>query len=219
MLLDRGHEAVLDASVIALASDVEHHLERVLRLLDGQAVSVTDGAGRWRMAVWRSATSDLEVTGDVVVEQRGVPLTLATSIPKGDRVDVLVQKSTELGVGRIQFLHAEHSVVRWKSDRAAKQLVRLARIADEAVRQSRRLWRVSVDGPVAALDVLGGAAVAEPGGGRLSGDEPMVAIGPEGGWSDSELAMAGRKVSLGPGILRVETAAITVCALRMAHGH
>lgn len=219
VLLDIDQEAALDSGVISVPSEVEHHLDRVLRLRDGQAVSVTDGAGRWRMAVWRTTTRDLESTGDVMVGERRVPLTLATSIPKGDRVDVLVQKSTELGVGRIVFLHAEQSVVRWKPDRAAKQVVRLTRIADEAVRQSRRLWRVPVEGPLPAHEVLAGAVVAEPGGGSLSGNEPVVAIGPEGGWSNGELALAERTVSLGSGVLRVETAAIAVCALRMAFGH
>ena len=219
VLLDIGHEPALDSVVISLPTEVEHHLGRVLRLRDGASVSVTDGAGRWRMAAWRSATGDLESTSDVAVDERLAPLTLATSIPKGDRVDLLVQKSTELGVGRVLLLHAEHSVVRWKSDRAAKQIVRLTRIADEAVRQSRRVWRVPVEGPFTAVDVIGGGVLAEPGGASLTGDEQMVAIGPEGGWSDSELALAERTVSLGSGILRVETAAIAVCALRMAVGH
>lgn len=219
MLLEVGHEPALDSGVISLSAEVEHHMGRVLRLRDGAAVSVTDGAGRWRMAAWRSTTGDLESTSDVVVDERLAPFTLATSIPKGDRVDVLVQKSTELGVGRVLLLHAEHSVVRWKSERAAKQIVRLTRIADEAVRQSRRVWRVPVEGPFTAEDVIGGGVVAEPGGGSLTGSEEMVAIGPEGGWSDSELALAERTVSLGSAILRVETAAIAVCALRMAVGH
>lgn len=219
VLLDLGQEAALDSGVIPLSSDVEHHLERVLRLGDGAVVSVTDGSGRWRMASWRSATSDLESTGDVMIDERRAPLTLASSIPKGDRVDVLVQKATELGVGRIVLLHAERSVVRWKTDRATKQIVRLTRIADEAVRQSRRVWRVPIEGPFTAADVVEGAVLAEPGGGSLTGDEQMVAIGPEGGWSDTELELAAQTVSLGTGILRVETAAIAVCALRMTLGH
>ena len=64
------------------------------------------------------------------------------AIPKGDRLEWLVQKVTELGVDRLALLHAERSVVRWKPDRVQSQLVRLRRIADEACRQSRRVWRV-----------------------------------------------------------------------------
>lgn len=219
VLLDVGQAPTLDSDVMPLPSEVEHHLERVLRLRDGASVSVTDGEGRWRMGAWRLATNDLEAAGEIVAEPRDSPFTLATAIPKGDRVDVLVQKCTELGVARIVLLHADHAVVRWKPDRAVKQVARLSRIADEAVRQSRRAWRVVVDGPLPAFDAIRGAVLAEPGGSPFSGEEELVAIGPEGGWSDDELAVAAGTISLGSGILRVETAGIAVCALRMALGH
>ena len=114
------------------------------------------------------------------------------------------------------LLHAEHSVVRWKADRVEHQLARLQRIADEALRQSRGCYRLSIDAPVAAIDVLDEFVVAEPGGRRLSPEDTSVAIGPEGGWSDAELAAARGRVDLGPTILRTETAAVAVSALCVA---
>jgi 16S rRNA (uracil1498-N3)-methyltransferase len=137
-------------------------------------------------------------------------------MPKGDRLDWMVQKVTELGVDRLVLLHAEHSVVRWKPDRAEHQLARLQRIADEALRQSRRVVRMTIDAPVAATDVLGDFVVAEPGGRDLRTGDTKVAVGPEGGWSASELAVCRDRIDLGPTILRTETAAVAVSALCVA---
>lgn len=211
-----GH-LLVDAldDVLAIDADTEHHLRRVLRVRTGETISATDGGGRWRL--YRADVDgglSLEPI-DVIHETARVrpAFTLVTAIPKGDRVDWLVQKCTELGVDRIRLVHAERSVVRWDAARAGKQVPRLQRIADEAVRQSRRVFGVVIDAPVPAGGALAGCAVAEPGGRRLRPDDSCLAIGPEGGWSESELAGSSDKVDLGPTILRTETAAVVACAL------
>ncbi|MGB3736912.1 MAG: 16S rRNA (uracil(1498)-N(3))-methyltransferase [Ilumatobacter sp.] len=210
----------LDQAEIDVGADVEHHLRRVLRLRDGERVSVTDGAGRWRMCVVVMGSGfGLEATSEIVTAPDRVEFTIASAIPKGDRVDWLVQKTTELGADRVVLLHAERSAIKWKSERADKQIVRLQRIADEALRQSRRVWRCSVEGPVDAMGLIAGAAVAEPGGEPLTGNESLIAIGPEGGWSPDELGCAGRRVAIGENILRTETAAVAVTTLRMTLHH
>jgi 16S rRNA (uracil1498-N3)-methyltransferase len=214
VLVDPDHLDALGVDV-----DTEHHLRRVLRLRDGETVSVTDGHGRWRLA---TVTLDanalrLDPASAVVVEPASTrSITVAAAIPKGDRLDWMVQKITELGIDRLVLLHAERSVVRWKPDRVERQLVRLQRIADEALRQSRRVRRVQIDAPVAATDVLGDFVVAEPGGRALGVADAAVAVGPEGGWSDTELAAARAHIDLGPTILRTETAAVAVSALCVA---
>jgi len=217
VLLDEVDAGVLDDELIVPPDAVEHHLRRVLRVRDGESVAVTDGAGRWKMSVVRLSGSSLtlEAAGAVIAEERPEPFTLATAMPKGDRLDWLVQKAAELGVERIVLLHAERSTVRWKADRAAKQLVRLRRIADESTRQSRRVWRTEIDGPVVAHEMLPLAAVAEPGSVGAVGVESMIAIGPEGGWTDDELARSPRRIGLGDSVLRVETAAIAATTLRL----
>ncbi len=209
---------LLDGDDIALDDDVEHHLRRVLRLRDGETVGVTDGEGRWRLATVRATTSvlTLESATDVVVEERPAPITIAVAIPKGDRLDWLVQKTTEIGVDRIQLLHAERSVVRWRPEKVATQLARLERVAEEACRQSRRVWRVEILAPVDAVAVLADVVVAEPSGRRFASGDRAIAVGPEGGWADTELALAAETATLGANVLRTETAAVAASALCVA---
>lgn len=200
--------------------DVAHHLGRVLRLRSGETVGMTDGAARWRLAtviVDSPRSIRLDPASPVRVETgRPSPITIASAIPKGDRLDWLVQKVAELGVDRLVLLDCERSVVRWDGERAARSLARLRRIAEEALRQSRGVQMLTIEGPVPATEVLPVAAVAEPGGRPLRRDDTVVAVGPEGGWSDAELAVAADRLDLGPTVLRTETAAVTVAALCVA---
>jgi 16S rRNA (uracil1498-N3)-methyltransferase len=203
-------ETLASDGVLTVDDALDHHLRRVLRLRDGDTVSATDGEGRWRLATAIVApTVLLEPITEVHVEAAHArPVTIATAIPKGDRFDWLVQKVTELGVERLVLLHAERSVVRWKTERVAHHLERARRIADEALRQSRRVWKLQIEGPFSAVDVLVEYTVAEPGGRPIGTGDQAIAIGPEGGWADAELTVAGGRVDLGPTILRTETAAI-----------
>lgn len=210
-----AHVLVADVDVPVADDATVHHLRRVLRLRDGDVVTATDGAGRWRAC--RLAGDGLAVDGDVAVVDRPVsPVTIAVAPPKGERLEWLVQKCTEVGVDHLVVLAAERSVVRWDGERADRQLSRLRRVAAEAAMQSRRVWLPTVDGPVPASDVLPGAVAAEPGGRPLSPTDTVVAIGPEGGWSPAELTTATDHVSLGDTILRVETAAVVAATLLMS---
>jgi 16S rRNA (uracil1498-N3)-methyltransferase len=118
-----------------------------------------------------------------------------------------------LGIDRLVLLHAERSTTRWDAERAVSQLARLGRIAVEASRQSRRVWGVAIEGPVEASSTLRSSVIAEPGGRKLTAADTHIAIGPEGGWSRDEVELASDTVSLGPNILRVETAAVAATAL------
>jgi 16S rRNA (uracil1498-N3)-methyltransferase len=212
-------DSLVTGGEVTIDDETEHHLRRVLRLRDGDVVSVTDGRGRWCLAVVvvDGKALRLEASTPVVLEPAPTrTITIAAAMPKGDRLDWMVQKVTELGVDRLVLLHADHSVVRWKPDRVEHQLARLQRIADEALRQSRRVLRMTIDAPVAATDVLGQFVAAEPGGRALRAGDTAVAVGPEGGWSASELAMCRDRIDLGPTILRTETAAVAVSALCVA---
>jgi 16S rRNA (uracil1498-N3)-methyltransferase len=205
-----AHVLVDDIEAPELSAGAVHHLFRVLRVGEQEPVTVTDGHGQWRLC--HVAGTTLRAIGDVVGgERRHAPTTIAVAVPKMDRPEWLVQKATEIGIDRIVFVHAERSVVRWEGDRASRHLTRLARVASEAMMQSRRLWLPVITGPVPASEVLAGAAAAEPGGRRVTANDRMIAIGPEGGWTPDALALAEDLVGLGDAVLRVETAALVAC--------
>lgn len=207
-----AHVVVDDVAHPALDDATSHHLFRVLRVRDGDVVTVTDGHGNWR--VCRAARGGVESDGEASrAAERTTTSTVAFAIPKADRPEWIVQKLTEIGVARIVLLHTERSVVRWERERADRHLDKLRRVAIDALEQSRGVWLPVVEGPLAATDVLADMAVAEPGGRRLTRDDDAVAIGPEGGWAPSELALAGDRVALGATVLRVETAALVAATL------
>lgn len=208
-----AHVIVASLDVPEADPDDAHHLFRVLRLRDGETVTVTDGEGGWRPTA--VAGGALRPMGDIVREPAPPSCTIATAIPKGDRLDWMLQKLTEVGVERIVLVDCARSVVRWQPDRAERQLTRARRVMREAASQSRRVWMPVLDGPVsfAAVASLPGAMLADPDG------EPQVTgscvlIGPEGGFSPEERAAGLPLVRLGDTVLRVETAAL-VAAVRL----
>jgi 16S rRNA (uracil1498-N3)-methyltransferase len=185
----------------------------VLRLRAGEELTVSDGAGGRRRCRFGPT---LEPVGEVERAPRPHPeVTVAFAVVKGQRPEWAVQKLTEIGVDRIVPLLASRSVVRWASGDTGGQLARLRRVAREAAMQSRRVWLPVVEG-VASFEVVAarpGAALADPAGGPPSLARPVVLVGPEGGWDETELTAGPPLVGLGPSVLRTETAAVVAGAL------
>ncbi len=205
-----AHVVVDDVDTPSLTEVDEHHLVRVLRLRDGELVTVTDGEGSWRAC--RFVRGALETDGVVAtVPRRASPVVIGVAIPKRDKPEWIVQKLTELGADQIVFLHAERSVVRWDDDRGAKHLARARHAALEALHQCRAVWLPTIEGPAPAAAFLPLAVAADPAGRVARHGDRVFAVGPEGGWTDDELASASDRVCLPGAILRVETAAITAC--------
>ena len=204
-----------------LGPDDEHHLRRVLRLRPGEAVSVCDGRGGWRLCAL-GPSDVLDPLGAVIACPAPAPrLSVAFALPKADRPEWAVQKLTEIGVDRIILMTTARSIVRWDAERAVRHLARLRSVARHAAMQSRRACVPSVEGPLSFDDVLAsgeaGLALAEPGGARGPGlDRPTLLVGPEGGWSPEELSAGLRLVTLGPTVLRSETAAVVAGGLLTA---
>jgi 16S rRNA (uracil1498-N3)-methyltransferase len=212
-----------------------HHLRRVLRLRSGAVVEATDGTGR--LYTVRLVGLDAEGAWGAI-EARAEPvrespcaITLAQAILKGDRMSWLVQKATELGVARIIPMETARVVARPASGAAGRQ-ARWERIAREAVKQCGRVVVPAVAPPRAFGEVLreisahDAALVFWEGGGRtlaatareMGGPARLLLlIGPEGGFTSEEVAQAeeagARLVSLGPRILRAESAGLTAIAL------
>jgi len=212
-----------------------HHM-RVARVMPGEAVEVFDGRGR----AWSARLESVDDGGAVLrlgVERRdgvGRLVVLIQGLPKGDKLDWVLQKATELGVSAVWPVLTERSVSRPKPEALGTRHARWQRIVEEAARQSGR-----ADVPeVAALRPLKEAAQALGAGERLlildeeeqgerlgnvvgrsaDAERPVaLVVGPEGGLAREEVRMlcdrGGVPVSLGPLVLRTETAGLAALAV------
>ena len=198
-----------------LSSPDHHHAARVLRVRDGDAITVSDGAGAWRSCRFGpELVVDSDVCSEPAVTQ---PITVCFALTKSTKPEFVVQKLTEVGVDRIVPFTAERSVVRWDGDKTAARLQRWQVVAREASMQSRRVWLPEV-APVATFSQVahGSAVLADTGGRAVRAGDRLVLIGPEGGWSDDERASVPDRVCFSPGVLRAETAAVVAGALLTA---
>ncbi len=210
-----AHVIVANIDLPILSDDDRHHLERVLRLRTGTVITVTDGRGSWRSA---RLGADLDEPGPVNHVAAPRPLVVACAITKGGKPELTVQKLTEIGVAEVVWFPAAHSVARWTADKTESQLSRLRRVADSAVGQCRRVWRPQISVAAALSDVLQrpGTAVAHMGGASIDSGTRCIVVGPEGGWSPSELAQSQQIVGLGSHVLRADTAALVAATLLCA---
>lgn len=220
-------------AVIELPPEEARHAVGSRRLSAGDAIRVFDGFGHSAVGEIVSASKpSVKVRiGEVIFTPRPVPaLTLAVAMPKGSRQDDLIARCTELGTAAIMPLATERSVA-GVSDHKRD---RWRRTTIEAAKQSGQCWlpelaepatlpQVLTDAPrydlvLAAMlpqdgDAAGIQGILE----RVRGAEKLLAtIGPEGGWSPAEaqalLAAGAVPVSLGPNVLRIETAATALAS-------
>jgi 16S rRNA (uracil1498-N3)-methyltransferase len=213
-----------------------HHL-RVRRAADGQSVEVRDGEGL--VGVGRLVRADTTWSVEMTAADRAArpaELTLAVGAGDRDRFGWIVEKATELGVTSVVPLETERTAG-VASRLRPQHLARLRRHALEAVKQSGAPWATRVEEAVSLADLLtrplgGQGWLADAGGDAapavVAGTPLTVVIGPEGGLTADEMARlrgAGyTPVSLGPHIMRFETAAIAAAAaavsgrLRGRHG-
>lgn len=205
-----------------LPREEDHHLRRVLRAGPGDRFEVVDEAGRLFAAELqeRGAAEAVELLREAGTEERA-EIWLYQAVPKGNRMDLLVEKATEIGVSGITPLLCERSVVR----PGGNKVERWRRIAESAARQALRLRVPEVTGPVAFGEVVrevGERGVLlhnqnglEPLEARAGGARALL-VGPEGGWSEGEIEEALRHglslAQLGPFRLRSETAGVVAVA-------
>ena len=227
--------AQINGSQILLNEDEAHHLTRVLRLHQGATVYAFDGIGNeyeCRVAQADKRTVTLEIQHQLTdAVDSPLRLTLAQALVKGDKFDWIVQKATELGVTSIVPLITNNSDIRKADERAEQKLARWRRIALEAVKQCGRRTLVEIVEPQSFTEFCANDQsemrwlLAERNGQPMpivSADVTSlsVVIGPEGGWSDAELALAQHHqfnaLQLGRRILRTETAALVALALAQA---
>ena len=202
-----------------LDPDDATHLERSLRMRNGDPLTISDGQGSWARAVLGTDGTLAEVGQWQQTPDQPYETTVAFSLVKGAKPELVVQKLTELGVDKIVGLVAERSVVRWDEAKQVKAMQRWERIAREASMQSHRVRLPQIVAVVEAATFFSAdstVALAHFDGAAVTNKHRCIAIGPEGGWSDRELEAAQSRVSLGETVLRAETAAITAGALMVA---
>jgi 16S rRNA (uracil1498-N3)-methyltransferase len=203
-----------------------HHLQRVRRLRVGEAVTASDGRGRWRLTrvtVADGGTLTLAPESAVTEEPALDPsLTVAFAPAKGDQAGAVVHQLVELGVDRVMPVVFARSVVRWEGEREGKALERLRRVVREAAMQSRRarLPELVAPQPLDAVVAHPGLVVADAGGVAVSELAPptrgewLLLVGPEGGFDPVERARtaAAARLAVGPHVLRAVTAPVAAAA-------
>ncbi len=227
-------ERVVDGRVTFDAAE-SRHLTRVLRLGPGDTVVATDGAGRdYTVRLDRVGEA---ASGTVLAVERGAPesplaITLVQGIPKGDKMEAIVRAATELGVARVRPALCERTIVRLEPGRWRDRARRWQRVAREAAKQCGRAVIPEVEAPRPLAECLvtgepadlglcfwegGGVPLHEALAAAAAPRSALLVVGPEGGLAPAEVEAArGRGltvVSLGPRILRTETAGPAVVAI------
>jgi 16S rRNA (uracil1498-N3)-methyltransferase len=210
---------------VALTRDQVRHL-RVLRLKEGEKIGVFDGKGHEFEVVYSEKVSGGTIKLEKAIksqEEPKVKITLAIAVPKGARMDVLVEKVSEMGVNCIVPIICSRSVVK---PREAK-VDRLRRIVLEACAQSERSIVPTISEPIVFADLLdtlkqyNHVFICHKNGTPLANsyddcESVLVIVGPEGDFTPAELDAAKEAgcitVTLGPTVLRTETAGIAAVA-------
>jgi 16S rRNA (uracil1498-N3)-methyltransferase len=224
----------LEAGTVELSVEDSRHALRALRLRAGEEISLADGRGTVALGAFmgdRDGLAMVRVAETRRVLRRGTIVSVALAPPKGDRLAWAIQKLAELGVDEVLLVETERSVRAWPKDRVERALERQRMVAREAAMQARLHFVMEIraaEGPLASLGpsnirtVMLSEGSADRLGTALLDRAPAVRllIGPEGGFTEREVQSvrdAGAAVaSLGPGILRSETAAVVGAALVLA---
>lgn len=212
------------------------HMKNVLRLRPGDSVVLFDGRGNEHegvVAEMGTTQARIELTRSYKpARESPLAITLAQALPKGGRMDLVVEKTTELGVAAIIPFTSSYTAARDPQEVGAAKSARWRRIATAAAKQCGRAVVPAIHRPVSWTHVVAAAGefglrlILDPAApsrlGRSELPPPtestglLVAVGPEGGFSAAELAQAReagfQQISLGPRILRAETAGIAAVA-------
>jgi 16S rRNA (uracil1498-N3)-methyltransferase len=222
---------------IRITGDLLHHLRSSLRLQAGDFLVLNDGWGaRYRVEVTHVTAQVIDTR--IIDRQtepacKNVPIVLGQALIKGDKMDWVIQKATELGVAGIVPIHSAHSVIKPNPQRLEHQRSRWERIARDAAQQSERWTIPTIADPIGLAGICQQYASAPLKGilverssnpslatvplPRESQGLIILLVGPEGGWAVEEQRLAQEQgflpLTLGPRILRAETAAIAALSI------
>lgn len=218
---------------LALDAGETHHALDVLRMKAGERATVFDGAGsEATVELTRAEKGSVMLRKLQLSKTPPLPceLTLGQAIPKGKNMDLIIEKATELGAATIAPLLSERTVVRADADEALSKREKWQRVAIEAAKQCGQNWLPRVTKPASPKEFFGQGerydlalvASLQPGAASIKkvladfGVRPpkkvLVLVGPEGDFTPAEMNLARnfgcQPITLGPIILRTETAAI-----------
>ncbi len=222
-----------------------HHIVKVMRMQIGDQIICVDQEGKQAVCTLAEIT-DTSVVADVVqwkdeVSELPISITIASGLPKGDKLEWIIQKGTELGAHQFLPFSAARSVVKWDEKKAAKKIDRWQKIAKEAAEQSHRAFLPEVLNSISFKELLTKskdfkyklvAFEEESRNGETSvfastlrkmnkGDSLLLVFGPEGGLTDEEVQQLKNidfaVCGLGPRILRTETAPLYALAAISYH--
>ncbi len=224
---------------ITLGAELANHLTRVLRLRSGDAVHLFNGDGREFSAVLTSlerkrtlARIESEITP---IAESSLHLTLAQGLCRGEKMDLVLQKATELGIAALQPLITERTEVRLDAERESRRMLHWRSVLASACEQSGRATLPSLAAPIAFANWMAQnsqladpplALLLDPEGDVSLRDLPrsnqiVLAVGPEGGFSEAERTLMLRLgfvgMRFGPRIMRTETAGLAALAALQSH--
>ena len=226
-----------EREILSLDENESRHARSVLRVREGEAAELLDGQGR-RFAAQIGSVENGRVLVRRLAElpgnEPGICVTLYPGLPKADKLDFVVQKAVELGAARVVPVEMARSVARISGD-GAKKRERLERIAREAAKQCGRGCVPEVLAPLAWKDALldmrarelllvpweeagmEGQRLQQVFAAHAAARDIGILIGPEGGISAEEIEQSGgERVTLGPRILRTETASVAALSVVMS---
>lgn len=229
-----------DASSFHIGGEDYHHIIRVMRMKEGDEIVCVTQDGKSALSVIAEITDEIIIAKVVKWEDGStelpVQVTIASGLPKGDKLEWIIQKGTELGAHEFVPFLAARSIVKWDEKKSAKKVERWQKIAKEAAEQSYRSKIPVVSAPVTlqallkraeGFDVLLVAFEEEAKQGEASvlaqslreikpGQSILIVFGPEGGITSNEIEVLTENgflaCGLGPRILRTETAPLYLLA-------
>lgn len=217
-----------------LTGDSAKHITKVMRMtVDDELIVVSEGVAHVCKIIAADKDVDVMQTGRTIASpEMPVRVTIACGLPKGDKLELITQKGTELGMHRLLPFKAERSIVKWDDKKGEKKTERLQKIALEAAEQSHRTHVPIIENPltfaqlIAEIEQFDAVFIADEEEAKLAERTTfaqklrnlptnkelsiLCIFGPEGGIARSESdklrAVGAQTMSLGPRILRAETA-------------
>ena len=186
-----------------MSEEKQHHLTNVRRIKIGTKVTATDGKGAWSIFRFYWAIAREYRCSALFREARACSNCCCIANKSTEKLDLTVQKLTEIGVDELILLHPENSVPIRDESKQSKNEQRLNRIIQSALEQSKGIWLPKPSFLSSFNDVaqISGMAMADYNGDRITSSCKCLAIGPEGGWSPAEDSLNLPKVSLSQQVL------------------